>query len=139
MIQTLTRYAPYGLALLRIVTALLFIEHGTQKLFGFPAMQATAQGAPSGGLSLIMLIGGLLEVGGGAAILIGLFTRPVAFILAGEMAVAYWFMHVPMGGFFPINNGGDSAILFCFVFLYLVVAGPGAWSVDVALKREGAR
>lgn len=135
MIHKLSRHAPSALALLRIVTALLFIEHGTRKLFGFPASQAADHGA-AGGLSLIMLVAGLLEVFGGLAVLAGLFTRPVAFILAGQMAVAYWWMHVPMGGIFPINNGGDAAILFCFVFLYLVFAGPGAWSVDVLQKRE---
>jgi putative oxidoreductase len=112
---------------LRIVTALLFIEHGTAKLFGFPAMPGPGH---AGALSPLMLIGGLLEVFGGLAILAGFFTRPVAFILSGEMAVAYWAMHVPMGGFFPLSNGGDAAILFCFIFLYLVFAGPGAWSVD---------
>lgn len=115
--------------MLRIVTALLFIEHGTAKLFGFPAMQMAGD-APAGGLPPLMLIGGILEVFGGLAILVGFLTRPVAFILAGEMAVAYWMMHVPSGGFFPLTNGGDSAVLFCFVFLYLVFAGPGAWSVD---------
>lgn len=117
------------MAVLRIVTALLFIEHGTAKLFGFPAMQMAGD-APAGGLPPLMLIGGILEVFGGLAILVGFLTRPVAFILAGEMAVAYWMMHVPSGGFFPLTNGGDSAVLFCFVFLYLVFAGPGAWSVD---------
>lgn len=135
MTQTLTRYAPVALAVLRIVVALLFIEHGTQKLFGFPLPRS---GAPGGSLPLIMLIGGILEVVGGLAVLVGLFTRPVAFILAGEMAVAYWFMHVPRGGFFPINNGGDAAVLFCFAFLYLVFAGPGTWSLDAAQKRETA-
>jgi putative oxidoreductase len=123
----LNRYAPQALAVLRIVTALLFIAHGTQKLFGFPA-----SGMPmgEGGLPPLMLIAGILEVVGGLAILVGFLTRPVAFILAGEMAVAYWIVHVPMGGFFPVSNGGDGAVLFCFVFLYLVFAGPGAWSVD---------
>jgi len=135
----LTRYAPFALAVLRIVTALLFFEHGTMKLFGFPVMHATPGtdgSGGSGGLPLIMLIGGVLEVVGGFALLIGFFTRPVAFILSGEMAVAYWMMHVPSGGFFPITNGGDAAILFCFNFLYLVFVGPGAWSVDVMQKRE---
>ena len=127
--NALSKYAPHALAVLRIVTALLFIEHGTAKLFGFPAMQMAGD-APAGGLPPLMLIGGILEVFGGLAILVGFLTRPVAFILAGEMAVAYWMMHVPSGGFFPLTNGGDSAVLFCFVFLYLVFAGPGAWSVD---------
>jgi len=137
--NVLTKHAPLALAVLRIVTALLFIEHGTMKLFGFPAMQMPAGGGGgSGGLPLIMLVGGVLETFGGLAILVGFFTRPVAFILAGEMAVAYWMMHVPSGGFFPVINGGDAAVLFCFIFLYLVFAGPGAWSVDVMQKRETA-
>ena len=99
--QSLSKYAPYALAVLRIVTALLFIEHGTAKLFGFPAMPGSGH---AGGLSPLMLIGALLEVFGGLAILVGFFTRPVAFILSGEMAVAYWAMHVPMGGFFPLRT-----------------------------------
>jgi putative oxidoreductase len=121
----LSTYAPQALAVLRIVTALLFMSHGTQKLFGFPAGQMA-------GVEVLSLMGiaGILEVVGGIAILVGFFTRPVAFLLAGEMAYAYWMMHVPMGGFFPVNNGGDAAVLFCFVFLYLVFAGPGAWSLD---------
>ncbi len=130
--ETLTRYAPQALAVLRIVTALLFIEHGTQKLFGFPA---STSGGAEGGLPPLMLIAALLEVVGGLAILVGLFTRPVAFVLAGMMAVAYWMAHAPMN-FFPVNNFGDAAILFCFVFLYLVFAGPGAWSADGARARK---
>ncbi len=124
-LDRLSAYAPQALAVLRIVTALLFMSHGTQKLFGFPAGQM-------GGVELLSLMGiaGLLEVVGGIAILVGFITRPLAFLLAGEMAYAYWMMHVPMGGFFPVNNGGDAAVLFCFVFLYLVFAGAGAWSVD---------
>jgi putative oxidoreductase len=115
---------------LRIVTALLFIEHGTQKLFGFPP------GENAGGVELMSLIGlsGVLEAFGGLLILIGLFTRPVAFVLCGFMAVAYFMAHAPQD-FFPVNNGGDSAILYCFVFLYLVFAGPGAWSADAARSR----
>jgi putative oxidoreductase len=125
--QSLNKYAPYALAVLRIVTALLFIEHGTSKLFGFPAMPGPAH---EGGLPPLLLIGGILELLGGLAILVGFFTRPVAFVLAGEMAVAYWGFHVTMGGFLPLSNSGDAAILYCFIFLYLVFAGPGAWSVD---------
>ena len=132
----LNRFAPTALAALRIVTALLFIEHGTQKLFGFPAMRMAGGGAPpaGGGPSELMLtlmhIAGPLEVIGGLAVLLGLLSRPAAFILAGECAVIYWLAHVPMGGFFPLLNGGESAILFCFVFLYIFFAGPGAWSLD---------
>jgi putative oxidoreductase len=121
----LDRYTPYALAALRIVAALLFIEHGTQKLFGFPA-------APESGLPpaySIFWIGAILEFAGGLLILLGLFTRPVAFILAGEMAVAYWMFHAP-ANFYPALNGGDAAILFSFTFLAFVFTGPGALSVD---------
>jgi putative oxidoreductase len=122
--DSLNRYAPYALAVLRIVTALLFIEHGTQKLFGFPAGQM-------GTVPLMSLLGlaGIIELVGGVLILVGFLTRPAAFIASGMAAVAYWMAHAP-ASFFPANNGGDAAILFCFVFLYLVFAGPGAWSVD---------
>lgn len=131
--NTLGRYAPQALAVLRIVTALLFIAHGTQKLFGFPPSQMP------GGVELLSLFGlaGILEVFGGLAVLVGLFTRPVAFVLAGQMAVAYWMAHAPASPF-PVLNGGDAAILFCFVFLYLVFAGPGAWSVDAMRTRKRA-
>ncbi|MGI2031893.1 DoxX family protein [Rhizobium panacihumi] len=116
-------YRPQALAVLRIIAALLFIEHGTMKLFGFPA--AMGEGA----LPPLMLVAALLEVIGGALLVIGLFTRPVAFILAGQMAVAYFMAHASKG-FWPALNGGEPAILFCFIFLYLVCAGPGAWAVD---------
>ena len=131
--NTLGRYAPQALAVLRIVTALLFIAHGTQKLLGFPE-----SGRP-GGIELISLFGlaGILEVFGGLALLLGVFTRPVAFVLAGQMAVAYWMAHAPANPF-PVNNGGDAAILFCFTFTYLVFAGPGAWSVDEMRQRKAA-
>jgi len=109
------------LSVLRIVTGLLFLEHGTQKFFAFPG--------PGPALTALLTIQGLFELVGGVLILIGLFTRPVAFILAGDMAVAYFYAHAPRG-FFPTLNGGQLAILFCFVFLYLFVAGGGAWSVD---------
>ncbi|HEV7276409.1 MAG TPA: DoxX family protein [Devosiaceae bacterium] len=123
-LDRLSAYAPQALAILRIVTALLFMAHGTQKLFNFPPGQM-------GGVELVSLFGlaAILETVGGLAILLGVFTRPVAFILSGEMAVAYWMAHAPRD-FFPVNNGGDAAILFCFVFLYLFFAGPGAWSID---------
>lgn len=129
--QNLDRYTPYALAALRIVAALLFIEHGTQKLFGFPA-------PPEGGLPPILStfgIGAMLELGGGLLILAGLFTRPVAFILAGEMAVAYWMFHAP-ANFYPALNGGDAAILFTFVFLLFVFTGAGALSADAMLGRR---
>jgi putative oxidoreductase len=125
----LDRYSPYALAVLRIVTALIFMEHGTQKLFGFPASESAQPPLLS-----LRGIGGILEGIGGILILLGLFTRPVAFLLAGEMAVAYWMFHAPRS-FFPVLNGGDAAILYCFVFLLLVFTGPGAWSVDGALAK----
>ena len=121
--ERLSAYRPYGLAALRIITALLFIEHGTMKLFGFPASQM------SGSLPPLMLFAALLELVGGILILVGLLTRPVAFLLAGEMAVAYFMAHAP-NSFFPAVNQGDAAILFCFVFFYLFFSGPGALAID---------
>lgn len=120
----MSAYALQALAILRIVTALLFIAHGTQKLINFPSGQM-------GGVELMSLFGlaAVLETVGGLAILLGVFTLPVAFILAGEMAVAYWIAHAPQDTF-PVNNGGDAAILFCFVFLYLFFAGSGSWSIE---------
>ena len=115
--------APYLLSVLRIITAFIFMQHGTMKLFGFPA--------PMGDISLFSLMGvaGSLEVFGGLLILIGLFTRPVAFILSGEMAFAYFMAHFPQG-FWPVLNHGEPAALYCFIYLYLAAAGGGAWSVD---------
>lgn len=124
--DTLDRWSPFMLAVLRIVTALIFLEHGTQKLFGFPP-----SASPLPPLLSLLGLGGVLELVGGLLLLVGLFTRPVAFILAGEMAVAHWFFHAPRSPF-PALNGGDAAILYCFVFLYFVFVGPGAWSLDRA-------
>jgi putative oxidoreductase len=129
----LSAWSPQALAVLRIVTALLFIEHGTQKFFAFPASEYFPE-APA--LLSLMGIAGILELVGGLLILIGLFTRPVAFVLCGFMAAAYFMGHAPQG-FFPANNMGEAAILFCFIYLYLVFAGPGAWSVD-AMRRPAA-
>lgn len=119
-----TVWAPRLLSVLRIVAALLFFEHGTSKLLGFPPSDHS-------GVELLSLpgIAGLLELVGGALLIPGLFTRPVAFILSGEMAFAYWMAHAPRSPF-PVVNGGDAAILYCFVFLYLAAAGGGPWSVD---------
>jgi putative oxidoreductase len=113
---------------LRIMTALLFMEHGTMKLLNFPA-------SDNPGPALFSLIGfaGMLELVGGLLLVLGLFTRPVAFILSGQMAVAYFMAHAPHS-FFPIVNKGEGAILFCFVFLYLAAAGAGPWSVDAARR-----
>jgi len=119
-----TVWAPRVLALLRIVAAVLFIEHGTQKLFGFPPTDRPLPDAFT-----LLWFAAVLELAGGLLILVGLFTRPVAFLLSGEMAFAYWIAHAPKS-FFPALNGGDASILFCFVFLYLAAAGPGAFSLD---------
>jgi putative oxidoreductase len=117
-------WSPRMLSVLRIMTGLLFLEHGTQKLLNFPPRA-------NPGPALLSLLGlqGLIELVGGILIVIGLFTRSVAFILAGDMAIAYFMAHAPRG-FFPLVNGGQLAILFCFVFLYLSVAGSGVWRVD---------
>jgi putative oxidoreductase len=115
-------WTPRFLSILRIVAALIFLEHGCQKLLGFPA------GGPPHLIPLLKAQG-IIELVGGALLLIGLFSRIVAFILSGDMAVAYFMVHFQKS-VFPAQNGGDAAILFCFVFLYLVFAGPGPWSVD---------
>ena len=124
-------WTPRLLSVLRIVAAFLFIAHGAQKLFGFLA----PPGAPSPPLLSVMGIGGVLEFLGGLLLLVGLFTRPVAFILSGMMAVAYFMAHAP-GGFWPLQNKGELAVLYCFVFLFLSVAVGGEWSLDRLLRRR---
>jgi len=120
------------LSVLRIVAGLLFMLHGTQKMFGFPPNPQM----PAMHFNLMSQIGlaGVLETFGGLAIVLGLFTRPVAFLLAGEMAVAYFQAHFPRG-FYPVVNGGEPAVLYCFVFLYLMLAGAGPWSIDALLAK----
>jgi putative oxidoreductase len=123
-----------ALAVLRIVTAYLFMTHGTAKLFGVPHQSMFD------GLQLVSTMGiaGLLEVGGGLLLLIGLFTRPVAFVLCGFMAVAYFMAHASQGhALVPLLNQGELAVLYCFVFLYFAFSGAGAWSVD-AMRRARA-
>ena len=124
-------WTPRLLSVLRIVTAFLFIAHGAQKLFGFLA----PPGAPTPPLFSVIGLGGILEFFGGLLLLVGLFTRPVAFILSGMMAVAYFMAHAP-GGFWPLQNKGELAVLYCFVFLYFSVAGGGEWSLDRLLRRR---
>ncbi|MEX2167514.1 MAG: DoxX family protein [Methyloceanibacter sp.] len=124
-----TVWAPRVLSILRIVAAILFFEHGTAKLLGFPET-----GRPVPELFSVPWFAGALELIGGPLLILGLFTRPVAFILSGQMAFAYWMAHAPQSAY-PLLNGGDAAILYCFIFLYLVFAGPGPWSVDA--WREG--
>jgi putative oxidoreductase len=125
--ELLSPYRPHFLSILRIMTALLFLAHGTSKLLGWPDTGFMPPLVSLAGLA------GVLELVGGILLVIGYLTRPVAFILAGEMAVAYFMAHAPQS-FFPILNGGEAAILFCFVFIYLVFAGAGDWSLDHRLR-----
>ena len=130
-IETLYKRLPLRLlSILRVVTAFLFMEHGAQKLFGVP-------GPDKAPIELFSLIGvaGVLEFFGGLLVLLGLFTRPVAILLSGQMAVAYFMAHAPKG-FWPILNKGELAVLYCFVFLYLAAAGGGSWSVDRLLRKR---
>ena len=129
-------WRPRALAVLRIVTAYLFLQHGTAKLLGIPAVEMFKEGVP---LLSMGGIAGLLEIVGGLLLLIGLFTRPTAFILCGEMAFAYFIGHASRGHILvPMLNEGELAVLFCFVFLYLAAAGAGAWSID-AIRRNSQR
>lgn len=134
----LDRWAPQALGALRIMSGLLFLEHGTQKFLSFPPGEHAGTGWAFSNLGSYA---GIIELVAGLLITIGWLTRPAAFLASGTMAVAYFYAHAPQG-FFPINNAGDAAILYCFVFLYLVFAGPGAFSVDRRgrrLEAEGPR
>lgn len=126
-----TRWSPRLLSVLRIITAFLFMQHGAQKLFGFLA----APGAATPSLFSLIGVAGILEFFGGFLVLVGFFTRPVAFLLSGMMAVAYFMAHAPRG-FWPLQNKGELAILFCFIFLYLWIAGGGSLSLDNLLRRR---
>jgi len=125
------------LSILRIVAALVLMQHGAQKMFNFPPMGGPGPSAPYV-IASMNGIAGILETFGGFAVLIGLFTRPIAFLLSGEMAVAYFHVHFPRG-FLPIVNRGEVPVMLCFVFLYLVFAGAGIWSVDAVLSRSRKR
>lgn len=123
--NSLGRFAPHLLGVLRIFTALTFISHGTQKILAFPV-------APSWGMPAAFSLpwtAGMLEIIGGALVLVGFLTRPAAFVLSGLMASAYWMSHAPKS-FYPLLNGGEAAMLFCFIFLYIAAAGPGAFAID---------
>jgi putative oxidoreductase len=120
---------PRILSIVRIVAGLLFLEHGTAKLLGFPP--GTAAPAMFG----LLWFSGLIELVGGALVTVGLFTRIAAFIMSGEMAVAYFLSHAPRG-FFPMSNRGEAAVLYCFIFLHFAVAGGGCWSVDHLMSRD---
>ncbi|MDB5654894.1 MAG: hypothetical protein JWQ94_2507 [Tardiphaga sp.] len=131
MIQTLSKYQPIALSVLRFYTGLSIIEHGTGKILGFPVVASFANtkiGSLSG-------VGGLIELIGGALIILGLFTRPVAFIMAGFTAVAYFMVHAPRS-FFPVVNMGELAAVYCFIFLYLIFAGAGPLSLDAILRKK---
>lgn len=127
------RYGPQALSLLRIVTALLFLQHGTSKVFQFPPF-------PMGDVPVgsLFWIAGVIEIIGGLLLIAGLFSRPVAFILSGEMAYAYWTAHAPESTF-PLLNHGEGAILFCFIFLLIAAAGPGPWSLDARRRKSVIR
>jgi putative oxidoreductase len=127
----LANWAPYLLSILRIVAALLFFEHGTQKLMGYPP------GQPYTGFPNFSLLGiaGMLEFVGGLLLLVGLFTRPMAFIMSGEMAVGYFRAHLPRN-FFPILNMGEITVMLCFFFLFLSAAGAGPWSLDRLWRKK---
>jgi putative oxidoreductase len=130
MDSLLANWTPRLLSVLRIVTAFLFMAHGTMKWFAFPApfpSPITLWSLPG--------IAGLMEIVGGALLLLGLFSRPVAFLLSGEMAFAYFIAHAPRN-FWPILNGGELAVLYCFVFLYIAAAGGGSWSLDRLMRRQ---
>jgi putative oxidoreductase len=128
------RWTNLALAILRMVAALVLMQHGSQKLFHYPP-----SGAPGPAAALVLMsqtgLAGILEFFGGTLLLLGLFTRPVAFILSGEMAVAYFQVHAPRA-FLPIVNRGELAVILCFVFLYFAFAGGGTWSVDSLIRRH---
>jgi putative oxidoreductase len=131
MDQTLSKYQPIVLSLLRFYVGLSIIEHGTVKILGFPA--GTALGSPA--MGTLGWTGGMIELIGGALIIVGLFTRPAAFILSGFTAVAYFMVHAPQS-FYPVVNKGELAAVYCFVFLYLVFAGGGPISLDAMLRKK---
>jgi len=127
----MNRWSPYLLGILRIIAAFVYMVHGTQKLFGFPVP------FPMPHLPPLFLAGGIIETFGGLLLLLGLFTRPVAFILSGEMAVAYFKFHAPQG-FWPLLNDGEGVVLYCFMFLYFASTGGGPWSFDRLLRKRAS-
>lgn len=128
-LESLNRHAPHALALLRVFSALTFMSHGTQKLLSFP--QPPSWGLPAA--FSLSWTAGVLELVGGALLALGFLTRPTAFILSGLMAFAYWMAHAPKS-FYPLLNGGEPAMLFCFIFFYIFFAGPGSFALDNARK-----
>jgi putative oxidoreductase len=127
MFKGLQRWSPQLLSLMRIAVGITFVEHGTQKLLGFPV--------PAPGLGIFLLLfTGILETVAGTLLSVGLMTRMAAFLLSGELAVGYWWMHAPRSPY-PMANGGEAMVLYCFVFLYIAAVGPGPWSLDALQKR----
>ena len=124
----LQRYSPQLLSLMRIAVGITFIEHGTQKLLSFPVPEPVQLGPP------LLLFTGILETVSGTLVTLGLFTRIAAFLVSGELAVGYWWMHVPRS-FYPMANGGEAMVIYCFVFLYIAAMGAGPWSMDAQMKR----
>jgi putative oxidoreductase len=137
--NTLQSWAPKVLSLLRFVSGLTFLEHGAQKVFNFPPPPASLAHPPPHAPSLADVLrpaAGPIELVCGVLLMLGLFTRSAAFLCSGEMALGYFLVHVKNGGPFPTLNGGDPAILFCFIFLYLVFAGPGPYSLDALMRKK---
>jgi putative oxidoreductase len=130
-----SEWEPRVLSIVRIVVGLLYLQHGLSKFFNFPIPFPAGQPA----MFTLYWFAGIIEVFGSLLLILGLFTRAAAFIMSGEMAIAYFYVHMPRGGFFPLANGGDSVILYCFIFFYFFVAGGGCWSVDELLSRRSAR
>ncbi|HYK80041.1 MAG TPA: DoxX family protein [Micropepsaceae bacterium] len=128
MFKGLQRWSPQLLSLMRIAVGITFIEHGTQKLLGFPVPAPGALGI------FLLLFTGILETTAGTLLTVGLMTRMAAFLLSGELAVGYWWMHAPRSPY-PMANGGEAMVLYCFVFLYIAAVGPGPWSLDALQKR----
>jgi putative oxidoreductase len=128
-LMMVSAWAPRVLSILRIMAGLLLLQHGLSKFFGFPMVQSPPAMSPS-------WFAGIFELVGGVLIALGLFTRPAAFLVSGMTAVAYFLVHAPKS-FYPIVNGGELAVLYCFVFFYFTFAGPGPWSVDAKLKQDG--
>ena len=136
MTSILGRYEPYVYAILRIVAGFTFLLHGTQKFFGFPPFPAGMQAPPMDSFMMaLMTAAGAIELIAGLMIIFGFYSSIAAFIASGEMAVAYFMVHQPMGAL-PATNGGDAAVLFCFIFLYIAARGSGNWSVDSAMGRN---
>ena len=134
----LGRYSTYIYAILRIVAGFLFLWHGSQKLLGYPPQQLPPGSPPPGGLSALMAVAGTIELVGGVLIMIGLFTGIAAFLASGLMAFGYFMAHFSMQAFLPLQNQGELAVIYCFLFLYIASRGSGVWSVESIFKGSGS-